>query len=325
MPENSQGHNRTAGHRRVSIRQLEMMSVLPEHATLSSASAALRISESALSQAITQVERLVGDQLCVRRKGQGLRLTPAGRHFASQAKEILRATDELTLDPSRAGQSLRGPVHLGCFASLAPHLLPPILSEARAQHPELDLQVTAGTHDELLPRLNSGHLDAVLAYDLQLPHGLARRHLYSTQLEAVLPIDHPLATRRSVSLTDLADEELTLYETNPSTATVLSAFEAQGLRPHVALAVPQMILARELVARGVGYTVQMSRPREHDYSLEGRPFAIRPILPRAGQTSVVAIWPETVRLTPRAEAVLALAAEALGAEASGSPRSGVTP
>ncbi|GHD00108.1 LysR family transcriptional regulator [Zhihengliuella salsuginis] len=286
-----------------------MISELPSHSTLSSAAADLRISESALSQAITQVEKAVGEHLCVRRKGRGLQLTPAGRHFAAQAKKIVHASEELILNPSQGRTSLRGPVHLGCFASLAPHLLPPILSEVRSLYPEIDLQLTAGTHDELLPQLEAGHLDAILAYDLHLPGGFTKRHLYSTQLEAVLPQDHPLTGQKSVSLADLADEDLMLYGTNPSTATVHTAFEAAGLKPKVVMTVPQMILARELVARGVGYTVQMSRPREHQLSLEGRPFAIRPIEPTAGSTAVVAVWPMGMRLTPRASAVLDIAAE----------------
>lgn len=285
-----------------------MISALPAHSTLSSAAAELRISESALSQAITQVEQAVGEQLCVRRKGRGLQLTPAGRHFAAQAKKIVRASEELILNPTEGGSAPRGPVHLGCFASLAPHLLPAILSEVREQFPEIDLQLTAGTHDELLPQLETGHLDAILAYDLHLPGGLVRRHLYSTQLEAVLPQDHPLTEQTSVSLADLAGEDLLLYGTNPSTATVHAAFEAAGLTPRIIMTVPQMILARELVARGVGYTVQMSRPREHRLSLEGRPFAIRPIKPTAGPTSVVAVWPVGMSLTPRATAVLDIAA-----------------
>jgi len=286
-----------------------MFSVLPSHATLSAAAAELHISESALSQAITQVEKAAGEHLCVRRKGRGLQLTPAGRHFAAQASKIVRASEELLLNPSQDRAPLRGPVHLGCFASLAPHLLPAILSEVRQRFPDIDLQLMAGTHDELLPQLESGYLDAFLAYDLQLPGGLEKRHLYATQLEAVLPQEHPLTGQETVSLADLAGEDLMLYGTNPSTATVQNAFEAVGLRPKIVMTVPQMILARELVARGVGYTVQMSRPREHRLSLEGRPFAIRPIRPTAGATSVVAVWPMSVRPTPRANAVLDIAAE----------------
>ncbi|WP_102158459.1 LysR family transcriptional regulator [Zhihengliuella halotolerans] len=301
--------DRTVGNIRVTLRQLEMFSVLPSHSTLSSAAAELHISESALSQAITQVERAAGEHLCVRRKGRGLQLTPAGRHFAAQASKIVRASEELLLNPSQDRAPLRGPVHLGCFASLAPHLLPAILSEVRQRFPDIDLQLMAGTHDELLPQLESGHLDAMLAYDLHLPGGFAKRRLYSTQLEAVLPQDHPLTAQTTVSLADLAGEDLLLYGTNPSTATVYAAFEAAGLTPKIIMTVPQMILARELVAHGVGYTVQMSRPREHRLSLEGRPFAIRPIEPTAGPTSVVAMWPLGMQLTPRASAVLDIAAE----------------
>lgn len=60
------------------LRRLELFAALPNHATLSAAAASLHISESALSQAITGLEKSEGEQLCVRRKAHGLQLTPAG-------------------------------------------------------------------------------------------------------------------------------------------------------------------------------------------------------------------------------------------------------
>ena len=71
------------------LRQLQLFSALPEHPTLSAAAAALHISESALSHAITELEKVVGEQLCVRRKARGLQLTPAGQFFAERARALV--------------------------------------------------------------------------------------------------------------------------------------------------------------------------------------------------------------------------------------------
>ena len=89
---------------RFSLRQLELLAELPRHSTLGSAAAELNISESALSQAITAVERISGEQLCVRRKSHGVHMTPAGHYFAAKAARIVADAEEL---------GIRSPVRMG--------------------------------------------------------------------------------------------------------------------------------------------------------------------------------------------------------------------
>ncbi|MGO2938720.1 MAG: LysR family transcriptional regulator, partial [Glutamicibacter arilaitensis] len=78
-----------------SMRHLEIMAELPVHSTLGSAASELRISESALSQAITAIEKHAGETLCLRRKAHGIRLTASGQHFAAMARKILSDVGEL--------------------------------------------------------------------------------------------------------------------------------------------------------------------------------------------------------------------------------------
>lgn len=317
----------------VTLRQLELFAALPEYETLSAAAVHLHISESALSQAITGLERTVGEQLCVRRKARGFALTPAGQHFATQARRILADTRELVLD-TQSGGKLRGPVKLGCFASFATSIVPAVVDGFPRRHPGIDLEITVGTHEDLLPDLEAGKLDVAIVYDLFLPAGYRHREIYATELEAHLHPDHPLAARDAVDLADLADEPLVMYEARPSIENTLQAFAARGLTPRVAARVPQIILVQALVGRGVGYGLLMSRPNTTATSVEGRPIAVRPIEPSATRTNVVAIWPEDMDLTPRAAALLDYAVEILGcygrqaghdgagspAAAAGSPR-----
>jgi DNA-binding transcriptional LysR family regulator len=295
----------------VTLRQLELFAALPDYDTLSAAAVHLHISESALSQAITGLERTVGEQLCVRRKARGFALTPAGQHFATQARRILADTRELVLD-TQSGGKLRGPVKLGCFASFATSIVPAVVDGFPRRHPGIDLEITVGTHEDLLPDLEAGKLDVAIVYDLFLPAGYRHREIYATELEAHLHPDHPLAARDAVDLADLADEPLVMYEARPSIENTLQAFAARGLTPRVAARVPQIILVQALVGRGVGYGLLMSRPNTTATSVEGRPIAVRPIEPSATHTNVVAIWPEDMDLTPRAAALLDYAVEILG-------------
>lgn len=289
---------------RFSLRQLELLAELPRHGTLGSAAAEMNISESALSQAITAVERIAGEQLCVRRKSHGVRMTPAGQYFAARAARIVADTAELSDSFPRSDGSLHGPVSIGCFASIASYVVPSTLEGFRTLHPGIDVTVRVGTHDDLLPALESGELDLALVYDLLLPTGFAKRVIYETQLEVVLHPEHPLAAKESITLEELENEPLINYEASPSTENTRRLFAEAGLHPDIAYSLPQVVLVNAMVGRGLGYALLYARPNNPPHTLDGLPVAIRALEPPNSPSAVVAIWPRTSTLGPRAEALL---------------------
>lgn len=286
------------------LRQLELFVTLADYPTLSDAAAYLHFSESALSQSITRLESAVGEQLCIRRKARGLQLTPAGEYFAVRARVLLNEAENLVVEMSGAGGQLKGPVKLGCFASFAASVLPAILDGFPKIHPEVDVEVVVGTHDELLPALENGRLDLAIVYDMELPPGFQLRTIYETELQAVLPFDHPLARQETVDLAQLAPEPLIMYDSSPSTANTHRVFADRGLRPRIVAHMPQVILVQGLVGRGLGYGLLMSRPNWAPVTMEGHPVAVRPLVPPASRTNMVGIWPNHLRLSPRAQALL---------------------
>jgi len=290
------------------LRQLELFAALPDYPTLSAAAAALHISEPALSQAITALEKSVAEQLCVRRKAKGLQLTPAGQFFAGRARRLLKEAGELSSELAGLHGRLRGPVKLGCYTGLASNVLPPVLEGFPALHPEVDLGIEVGSQDDLLSALEAGRLDAAVVYDMQLPPGLQHRNIYDTEVVAVLAAGHRLAGEAAVDLAELAPEPLIMLESTPSTANTHLMFAERGLAPNLLMAVPLIELVRALVGRGLGYSLLMSRPNAQERSTEGRAVVARPLAPRSGLTSVLAVWPEQVALSPRAAAVLDYAA-----------------
>ncbi|WP_231580804.1 MULTISPECIES: LysR substrate-binding domain-containing protein [unclassified Leucobacter] len=303
----------------VSLRQLELFAALPNFATLSAAAAHLHISESALSQAITVLERTVGEQLCVRRKARGLTLTPTGQQFAKRARRIVAETQELVLGAG-LGQELHGPVKLGCYSTFATNVVPELLEEFPKLHPGVRMEIMVGTNEELLSALEAGRLDVALVYDVSLPVGYRRRKIYATELEVHLHPDHPLASAGTVDLPDLAHQPYIQFDATPGTVNVTDAFAARGLKPSIEARVSEIGLVEALVGRGLGYGLLMSRPNAATTSLEGRPIVIRPLDPPVTVTHVVGIWPEDMDLTSRALALLDFAAERLGGRDGGRDR-----
>ncbi|GII90660.1 LysR family transcriptional regulator [Sinosporangium siamense] len=296
---------------RLTLRQLELFSALPAHETLASAAAALSMSESALSHAVTELERAVGEQLCIRRKARGFSLTPAGRHVAERARRIIHDADAIAGDLAGADGELRGPAHLGCYTGLGPTIVPPLLDGFPRIHPAVEIAVTVGPNDEILPALESGRLDIAVVYDMDLPPKLQQLPVYRTEVVALLPADHPLAGQPAVELRSLADDPFILLDSVPSTANTYRIFRELGINPRITTSMPTLELVRALVGRGLGYSLVMSRPNQSPVSVEGRHIVERPLSPRAGKTSVVAVWPEHLALSRRARTLAEYAAAGL--------------
>ena len=295
------------------FRQLELFAALPEHTTLGSAAQQLHISESALSHAISELEAALGEQLCIRRKARGMHLTPTGRHFAKRAGELLREASALADGLGEIRGELKGPMSLGCYTGLASNVLPAVLEGVASLHPKVEISITVGDHSDLLPALEDGTLDTAIVYDIGLPADVERRVIYKTEVMAVLGANDSLAEEDDVDLADLATKPLIMLNTAPSTEYTQLMFAQRGLKPNVGAVVPQIDLVRAMVGRGLGYSLLMSRPNQIPVSSEGKGLVTRHLRPRAGQTSVVAVWPKETMLTARALAVIQYAVEVLDA------------
>ncbi|KQN86734.1 LysR substrate-binding domain-containing protein [Arthrobacter sp. Leaf69] len=295
------------------FRQLELFAALPEHTTLGSAAQQLHISESALSHAISELEAALGEQLCIRRKARGMHLTPTGRHFAKRARELLREASALADGLGEIRGELKGPMSLGCYTGLASNVLPAVLEGMASLHPKVEISITVGDHANLLPALEDGTLDTAIVYDIGLPADVERRVIYKTEVMAVLGANDSLAEEDDVDLAALSTKPLIMLNTAPSTEYTQLMFAQRGLKPNVGAIVPQIDLVRAMVGRGLGYSLLMSRPNQIPVSSEGKGLVTRHLRPRAGQTSVVAVWPKETMLTARALAVIQYAVEVLDA------------
>ena len=122
-----------------------------------------------MSDAITELEAATRERLCVRRRAHGLTLTPAGQQLMAHARRVLAEAEELQRSIGGAGQ-LSGPVVIGCYPTLAPTILPPLLQDFAALHPEIELSIREATQDQLANELRSGRIDVAFVYDLSLIH-----------------------------------------------------------------------------------------------------------------------------------------------------------
>lgn len=290
---------------RYTLRQLELFVAAAEHGSFTAAAEALFLTPNAVALAVRDLETTMGAHLAVRQRAVGLSLTPAGVHLLERAKQLLREADDLYWNVSDSGGPLRGPVAVGCYSTLAPTVLPPLIEGVAAAFPDIQLSILDGPVSELLPALFAGEIDAMISYDIALPGGLDRVQLSETQVHVILPESHRLADHDAVSLEELADDPLVLLDHPPSGDHTMRMLTHVGASPKVAYRTANFELVRSLVARGFGYSLLIQRPAI-DKSYEGLGVVSKPVIPTLSRETILISWPRAVRLTARARAVVDL-------------------
>ena len=248
------------------LRQLDYACAIARHGGLTAAAEALHVSQPALSVALAQVERQLGQPLFLRRPGGPMVPTPFGRGWLEAAAAQLDGFARLMTGAVRAA-----PLRLAVFEDLAPVVLAPLLAKT-------DLPLTARVmgFEALTEALLQGQADVALTWDLGLPPALHRHALARLPLQAVLAADNPLARRDSVTLADLADQPLVLTDQGLSIGHMRALFSRVGLVPNIAHRCATLDLMRSFAANGLGVGISYSQPAPR-HSPDGKPLVVRPV------------------------------------------------
>ncbi|WP_434620244.1 LysR family transcriptional regulator [Arthrobacter sp. A5] len=294
---------------RYTLRQLAHFVAVAESGAISAAAQKVHLSQGAVAAAVSELERIFRIQLMVRRKAHGVTLTPAGKHLYSRAIVLLAEAEELELSAASGGRELAGPLVIGCYLTLAPTVLPLLLSGFAALHPQVRLEFVEGSQDGLQERLFAGGLDLVVVYDTDLLPGLAGVELYQAPAYVLLPEGHRLAQQGDVSLAELAEDPMVLLDAPPSSRHTMSLFEQAGVEPNVRHRTTDFEVTRSLVGRNLGYSILIQRPAT-DTTYEGLGLIAKTLNPAVNPLSVKMIWPKDFRLTDRAQAMTEFASNA---------------
>ncbi|MBT2207476.1 MULTISPECIES: LysR family transcriptional regulator [Actinomadura] len=286
---------------RISLRRLDYFVTAAESGTMTAAAGRLHVSQSAVSMGISELERQLGVALVLRRKAKGLTLTEAGRLLLPEARALLACSDELRAGMAAVGRTLAGRLKVGCFTTIAPFLVPRLLEDFRAVHPDVTVDLAEGSLDELQELLLDGRCELAVLYETSIRQDIEYDVLYEASPHVLLPPAHPLARRDTVALADLAGHDMVMLDVPPSMDYFTGLLAGAGVDPAIRHRTASFEMVRSLVARGAGYSLLIQRPRV-GVSYEGLPVEVRPIGDPVVPMRVVLARAAGARLTRRAAA-----------------------
>lgn len=285
--------------------QLRYFAAAAELGSMTSAARQLRVSQSAVSTAVAQLESELGVQLLLRQHARGLTLTEAGRTFYRDTRSFLVHAGELAESAREAGEALIGDLTVGCFSTLAPFHLPWLLAAYEKAYPQVQVSVIEGEHAQLKKALREGACEIGLMYAFDLDEDIDSVRVDSAPPYALVAADHPLARRKRVSLKELAPEPMILLDLPYSNAYFESIVASTGLVPRVRFRTTGYETVRSLVANGHGYALLNQKPA-HDQTYSGQRVVTLTLRDELPPLEIVISWVRGVRLTRRAQTFVEL-------------------
>ncbi|KAA9157777.1 LysR family transcriptional regulator [Amycolatopsis acidicola] len=164
----------------------------------------LWITGPALSQQIRQLEQELGFPL-FHRTSRTVTLTDQGRELIPLAQAVVDASDALS-DWARERKQGKEPLRVGFMASGAGTLTQEILKAATDRLPHLDVKLVHLRWDEQTQALHDNRVDVAFAREPAETDGLRCTPVLSEKRVVMLPATHALATRTTLSFTEIADE-----------------------------------------------------------------------------------------------------------------------
>lgn len=247
------------------IEQLEYLAAVTQHGSLRRASERLHLSQPALSEALTKLERELRVTLLDRRRS-GSRISREGRELLPYMVEVLAAVDRLrsAAGDQRADSRL---IRLGTVHAATSTLLVPAVRAFQERHPATTVEVLTLQQAQIDEALSEGTLDLglvnVLAGD-DRPSDLVGTDLVRGRPVAVLPAGHALTGRPVVTVEELRRERFVLMRAGyVMHRFVHRAFD--GALPASCHHTDGAEMGKALVAEGLGVTVLP------DYSVVGDP------------------------------------------------------
>jgi len=150
------------------IKQLRYFVALTEAKHFGRAAESCHVSQSAFSNAIQEMEKLLDAQL-VDRTNRTVTITAVGQQVATQARLCLRDAESLVEIAGGYRRPLTGDLHLGVIPTIAPFMLPGALPKLRKKFPDLRLYLHEEQTQRIYERLMDGELDLIL---LALPYDM---------------------------------------------------------------------------------------------------------------------------------------------------------
>jgi DNA-binding transcriptional LysR family regulator len=246
--------------RSVTLQHLEAFVCLVEERSFSLAARKMLLTQPSLSKHIKNLEIFI-DSTLIKRTRSGISLTEEGTILYAYAKRMLKLRDEARDKIMMMKDTVSGLIFAGASTIPATYILPSVMMNLRKSHPEIKVHLSPGDSDNIIHMVLSGEVEiGFIGKTVDQDRRLVSEQIWEDELVLVVHREHPWASLREVTVSQLSSEPFIIREkgsgTRKSLETYLSDHHGAGFRDfHVVSEMGSSEAVKEAVILGLGVSI----------------------------------------------------------------------
>ena len=196
--------------RRLRMRDLQLLRAVAELGSMARAAEAVGLSQPAVTKVISDLEKDLGAPLFTR-SPRGTEATEVGKVLLRRGRNIIDELNQGLLEIETLSDPTAGEVRLGIIEAWAP-FVSAVVNRIARRYPRIVFTISVDFAEQLVGALRDRELDIVVARKtmVQRERDLLPERLFDDRLVVVCGRNHPLASRRKVTIDDLTKERWAL-------------------------------------------------------------------------------------------------------------------
>ena len=186
----------------MTLKQLKAFLVLARVLNYANAADELCLSQSALSLSIKSLEEELGGKL-FKRTTRRVELSMEGQSLIPYAKKLLANWEDMEKDLKQRFQLHRGTLNIASMPFATHAVLPEVMHKFSEQHPNISYSIHDVPNEKIIEKVQEGIFEIGICFEPQLSHQLSFQPLFYEDFVALVPKDHPLTSKQSVSMAEL--------------------------------------------------------------------------------------------------------------------------
>jgi LysR family hydrogen peroxide-inducible transcriptional activator len=195
----------------MTITQLQYVLAVAEHRNFTLAAEKCFVTQPTLSMQIQKIEEELSIQIFDRSK-KPIQITEIGQKIVNQAKNIVNEAVRIQDIVDQQKGFIGGEFRLGIIPTIMPTLLPMFLNNFIKKYPKVNLIIEELNTDEIIVKLNNGHLDAAIAATPLLEDKIKEIVLYFEPFVAYIPESNQNFNKPEIEIDDLNLDEILLLQ-----------------------------------------------------------------------------------------------------------------
>lgn len=214
---------------RLTLRQLAIIRELMSSDTATAVASKLNVSQPGVSKVLRQAEEELGIRLFERIKGR-LYPTPEANALYPELEKVFGAVEAFGRVAADMRDATSGKISIAALPTLANVFLPDIVCEFRKTLPNVTISVQVLSSLRIADQVAEGHVDIGLLGDSTSVPTNKSEDLLHCESVCIMPLGHPLAEKKNISLSELTAYPLVSYFRDaPFGARIKKSFTSEGL------------------------------------------------------------------------------------------------